>query len=124
MIVLDSNILIAAYGKHIPTVHLLQDLLKRSSAGISIVTATELYAGALPKERSKIKNTLSDFSIIPFDDIEIAALAADYKSSLGLKIPDAIIAATCEFHGSQFYTYDRDFKKLKKSWMHVLNFEG
>lgn len=124
MIFLDSNILISAYSTHTPSIRFMEKTLNQTSVGISIITATEIYAGIKRSERAAVRAALADFTIVPFDQNEIAELAADYKSQFGLKIPDAIILATCEFHGSQFYTYDQDFKKTKKSWVHVLKFES
>lgn len=122
MVILDTNILIAILAGHAQTNQHLESWVKESSLGLSIISLTEVLTVQTPKKREMILKAFSDMHLLPFDQQEEAVLASQYRVQLGLKTPDAIIAATCETGGHQLYTYDHDFLKLGKRWVHVLDY--
>lgn len=122
MIVLDSNLLIATLQGHTPTLALINRIIQTDDLAISIISYTEILTGTKPNELAKLTATLEDLSLLPFDDAETAKLAAKYRKQGNLKLPDAIILATCAYGSHLFYTYDRDFTKMKFKWIKVLEY--
>ncbi len=122
MVILDTNILIAILAGHPKTNQHLASWIKESSLGLSIVSLTEVLTGQTPKKRETILKAFFDMHLLPFGQQEEAVLASQYRNQFGLKTPDAIIASTCETGGHELYTYDRDFLKLGKRWIHVLDY--
>ena len=98
------------------------ELIKKDRLAISIITLTEILTGISQSEQEQVEKSFADVEIIGFADPKIAQLAANYRTKSGLRTPDAIIAASCEFGAHQFYTYDKDFLRLKKRWIHVVNY--
>lgn len=123
MRVFDTNILISVLNEHKGAQDLLVESLLTSQIGASIISVTEILSGVTKREHAKVLNAFSDVSILPFDTAETASLAGSYRHEYKLRTPDAIILATCEYGNHQFYTYDRDFKKLKRRWIHILNYD-
>ena len=123
MIVVDTNIIIGVLRKHTQSIRLLRQWESQSAIGLSIVSYLEILAGVQPKEVKNVQKSLHDFTVLPFADHTIAELAAGYRQVQKIATPDAIIAATCEVGAHQLYTYDGGFKDLKKSWIHVLEYE-
>ena len=92
--------------------------IKPENIAISAVTRMELLVGAWNNaEQRKIEKSLDAIQDIAISE-DISAKAVDlirkYAKSHGLKIPDAIIAATAIDQSFQLFTYNvRDFKFIK-----------
>ncbi len=83
---------------------------------ISAITVAEVLAGPLKAENEALANryrrALSMWSIVPVD-AEVATLAARLRVAHGLRLPDALQAATALASGSiALVTHDRDFSRL------------
>ena len=117
MVIVDTDVVVeflrgsAATGKALKTI-------KPENLAISAVTRMELLVGAWNNtELSKIEKSLDAIQEIAISE-DISAKAVDlirkYAKSHGLKIPDAIIAATAMDQSFQLFTYNvRDFKFIK-----------
>jgi len=118
MILCDTNIIIEALKKN-PAVIQTIEKIGLNKIAISVVTAMELYYGALNKaELNMIKRHLSAIRIFHIDE-EISMTASDlierYAKSHGLQIPDALIAATSINNGIKLYTCNKkDFVFIQK----------
>ncbi len=58
-------------------------------------------------------SSINNFEVLVFD-IKIAKEAARLRSKYGLKLPDAIIVATCEVYDYILVTKDETFYKIKE----------
>lgn len=123
MIVLDTNLVIALLKGHKASSRLYQQLYLKDQIGISILSFCEILSGIEEKHHDSFKTALSEFLLFPFDHVDIATQAAVWRKNLKISLADAIIAATCLYHGAKFYTFDRDFKKLKQDWISVMDYE-
>ena len=84
---------------------------------VSAIAVAEVLAGPLKAGNEALANrmrrALAQWEIVPVD-ADLAALAARLRASAGLKLPDAIHAATALQSGSSaLVTHDRDFSKLE-----------
>ncbi len=117
MILCDTDVLIE-YLKGNRRVKEEFDNLGVDILAISAISLMEVYYGALNKrELITIKRALKNFTIIPLNeditDIAIG-LIEKYSKSYGLKIPDALIAATSIYASVPLWTFNKkDFKYIK-----------
>jgi len=118
MILCDTNVIIEVLKKNLTVIQTIEKI-GLDKIAISVVTAMELYYGALNKiELKKIKLHLSSIRIFHIDE-EISVTAAElierYAKSHGLQIPDALIAATALNHCIKLYTGNKkDFMFIEK----------
>ena len=109
---LDTNVLIAWFGK-CEGYGILQSLLERSDSRFftSVLCAAEFLAGCAPNDARALRNIVesSEVVIIPFDNLTQAESAARLRKSLGLKMPDAIIASAAKENNLILCTLDKDF---------------
>lgn len=78
----------------------------------SVITRAELYAGRGTEER-RVNTLLAPFAELPVDR-EIAQRAGRLRRTAGIRLPDAIIAATALHHGLTLVTRNRhDFEAVK-----------
>ena len=83
---------------------------------ISAITLAEVLAGPIKAGNealaSRYRRALSNWEIVPVD-AEVATLAARLRIAHGLRLPDALQAATALHSGSTaLVTHDRDFSRL------------
>jgi len=93
----------------------IAEILDRSQVYISFITELELlsFKKLTLSEKSIIKEFLND--IIIFDiNAKIKQYTIELRTNLGLKIPDAIIAATAKFLNIPILTADQEFEKIEK----------
>lgn len=122
MILCDTNILIEFYKGNSDVIAELQKIGLVDLA-ISVVTAGELYYGAMDKrELGKIQKHLSLLNQIPLDsDIsaKFLSLLEEYALSHKLSVPDALIAATAVSQNLQLYTLNlKDFQYIPDLVLH------
>jgi len=122
MILCDTNILIEFYRGNSEIINELQNI-GLSDLAISIITAGELYYGAMDKrELGKIQKHLSLLHQISLDaDIStrFLALLKEYALSHKLSVPDALIAATALSRNIPFYTLNlKDFQYIPSLLLH------
>lgn len=108
MVIVDTDILIDAGRGLADAVACLQDIEKRSTLAISVVTQLELLIGCQNKaEQRALERFLKRFQVIklaePISDTAVALLHR-YRLSHGLLIADSLIAATALSLNEPFVT--------------------
>ena len=93
---LDTNILIAWFGKR-EGYTMLKNLLERADNRFftSVICAAEFLSGCGPEDAVALRRIVEsgEVELISFSGLGQAEAAARLRKSLGLKMPDAIIAA-------------------------------
>lgn len=86
---------------------------RRSRLGVSVVTRAELRAGAASDaERAQIRRLLGVLTEYEVDR-RIAEEAGRIRHEVGIRLPDALIAATALVHGLTVHTRNvADFKRV------------
>ncbi|MSQ51313.1 MAG: type II toxin-antitoxin system VapC family toxin [Betaproteobacteria bacterium] len=84
---------------------------------VSAIAVAEVLAGPLKAGNEALANrfrrAMEAWEIVPVDS-DLAVLAARLRAAHGLRLPDAIHAATAISRGSAaLVTHDRDFSRLK-----------
>lgn len=88
---------------------------------ISVITRIELlsFPKIIPEEENKIESLLFLFEIQNIDD-NIVEATVEIRKKYGLKIPDAIVAATALINDGTLVTRnEKDFKKV--SGLKIIN---
>ncbi|HLE49792.1 MAG TPA: PIN domain-containing protein [Patescibacteria group bacterium] len=85
---------------------------------ISVITQTELYAGSGiwedKKKKKELEIVLSNLTVLSLNS-EISQMSGKVRHESGIKITDAIIAATAITNNLSLATFDKkDFPKVKK----------
>lgn len=125
MVICDTNVIIEYFKGNELTKKILNSILSEDIA-VSVITLMELMIGALNKrELKKIKRAINSFIILQISE-EISEMAITliekYSKSHGLKIPDALIAATAIYHNAKLWTYNvKDFHYI--DGLNLLDFE-
>ena len=111
-VLLDTDVVIEILRTRNPGILALWSELASNSADVLIspITSAEVWAGAWPRERTTTEEFLVSMTCLPID-YEIAQIAGDflrqYSKSHGLKIGDALIAATAIRHNAALWTRNR-----------------
>ncbi len=113
MILCDSNIFISAFNGRQDTIDELQKI-GLDNILLPAMVVMELYQGmGNKKELTGMKKRLQHYSVLQINrqTSEIAIVLIDkYHLSHGLKIPDALIAASALISDLELYTYNlKDF---------------
>ncbi len=107
-ILADTNILVYIHeGRSVVKPYLTYLVM------VSVITEIELLGekNIEPKILKGRTSILSDCMILPFDET-IKLLAITLKQKVGIKVPDAIIAATAIKHNLTLLTADKGFKNI------------
>jgi len=107
---LDTNIVLFLLAGD----RILADIIDDKIPYISFITEMELlcYRKASPAYEAQIKAFLSDCNVIEMNP-NIKSAAIKIRKTQRLKLPDSIIAATCEYLNVPMLTADDEFSKLK-----------
>ncbi len=110
-IVADTNVLIYLLTGD----SRLIDLLENSTLFISFITEIELLSSKnlTETDENTIHKLLSQSSIVDINST-IKNSTISIRSQYGIKIPDAIIAATSIYLNIPLVTSDSDFKRIKE----------
>lgn len=119
----DTNIFIYAYNGEEPYAANLSKWITEKILLISSIVAAEFLGGGEEIERDKFQALIDSFGTVPVDT-SVARIAADYKRQFaqkksGLKLPDALLAATCKLYSSTLVTENfadfpmEDIRKLR-----------
>lgn len=117
MILCDTDIIIELYRNNENIITELKNIGEENIA-ISVITAGELFYGALNKtELKQIERDVKCLDI-KFVNEEISVLfynlMVEYSSSHKISIPDALIAATSIVHRIELFTLNvKHFKYIK-----------
>jgi len=120
---LDTNVLITWFGKR-PGFGELEKLLRAPETELytSVVCAAEFLSGCGDGDARAFRKIVDagEIGIVPFSGLGEAELAAEYRRSLGLKMPDAIVAAAAGTRNLVLLTLDRELagKAKKKIRVH------
>lgn len=120
LVLVDTAPFIYILEDHPRFATLFQPLFAAAEAGnlqiaLSTITLAEVLVGPLKQRREALakryEKALAAFEVVPLT-AEIAATAARLRASSGLRLPDAIQAATAlEIGAAALVTHDRDFSK-------------
>ncbi len=104
----DTNIFIYALNGEEPAATHVKTWITSKQLIISSIVAAEFLSGGEDVERDKFFALLDRLGTIPIDTA-VARIASDYKRQFGarkpgLKLPDALIAATCKLYGATLVT--------------------
>lgn len=100
----------------------LEFILNNNLIYISAVTYAELLSKQLPAtEETILKDYLSELHVIHTNNM-ICEIAADLRKSYKIKLPDAIIAATCFFLNVPLLSFAGNFYKIDDLKILKLNF--
>jgi len=119
----DSNVIIRSLNVEQTIVEQLNTWCEEGRAFIisSVTTAEVLSLKTLsPEAIEKVKIYLQTLVSIPFDDV-LADIAAEFRRTYNLELPDAVIAATATMLELPLVNQDRQFKKIKE--ITVMNYE-
>lgn len=105
--VIDTNIFILRFNDR------LADLLPRGEIICSIITEIELlsFSKLTSAEETLIRDTLAKLAIYGIDQ-DIKEEAIRLRRESGLKLPDAIIAATAIHHQAILVTNDAELQNV------------
>lgn len=108
-ILVDTNVIIYHLNGNKDVELLLQDNI----IYISSITYTELLSNAATTETENqiLQEYLKNVLIVHTNDF-ICELAAELRKESRLKLPGALIAATCFFLNVPLITFDNDFEKV------------
>ncbi len=111
---LDTNIVIGALNEQPAAVKLVQKLkIHFSKIAISQISRMELLSfPRLAKEEEKKVHAFLDDCLVILCDEKIEQAAIDLRREHGLKLPDAIIAATAKVNSLELVTLDKKLAKL------------
>jgi hypothetical protein len=111
-VLLDTDVVIEILRTRNPGILALWSELASNSADVLIspITSAEVWAGAWPRERTTTEQFLLSMKCLPID-YEVAQIAGDFlrqfSRSHGLKIGDALIAATAIHFKAALWTLNR-----------------
>lgn len=121
LVVVDTAPLIYILEDHSRFTPLFQGLFEAADRGqlqvaVSTISVAELLVGPFKEGRDALakryEKALGNFELIAVST-EIAVTAARLRASTGLRLPDALQAATAlEVGAAALVTHDRDFSKL------------
>ena len=120
----DTNIFIYAYHGEEPAAAHIKKWITAKQIIISSIVAAEFLSGGEDIERAKFSALLDRLGTVPVDTA-VARGASDYKREFrakkpGLRLPDALIAATCKLYGATLVTInstDFPMKDIKKIYL-------
>lgn len=104
----DTNIFVYAFHGEEPYAAHMTKWITTKSLLISSIVAAEFLSGGEELERDKFQALLDRFGTIVVDTA-VARIAGDYKRAFRsqkprLRLPDALIAATCKLYGGILVT--------------------
>jgi predicted nucleic acid-binding protein len=83
----------------------------RGSLAYSVITRAELLAGPTP-QHDAVRRLLAPLREVPVDR-RVAELAGSLRREAGLRLPDALVAATALVHHLTLHTRNRrDFRRV------------
>ena len=99
----------------------IEEILNRADfVAMSVISEFEYlsYDGLSEEDIAEYNSfrTCTNVFNVPSDDLIFAQLVLKARKEYGMKLPDAIIAATARANGLTVLTADEHFKRLKSPW--------
>ena len=118
-VMIDTNIAIALLNGD----EKLAGMFDGKDVRISFITELELLCkpGLKISEKKDIQSFIDDCTILNINS-SIKEITISIRQSNKIKLPDAIIAATCIYWNLPFFTRDDDFKSIKGLNCFFINF--
>lgn len=118
-VMIDTNVAIALLDGE----EKMAEMLDGKDLRISFITELELLCkpGLKISERNDIQTFIDDCTILEINS-SIKEITISIRQSHKIKLPDAIIAATCIYWNMPFFTRDDDFKSIKDLNCFFVNF--
>lgn len=119
----DTNILIYALAGREPYAEFITNAIIEETLAISVIVAAEFLSGATATEAAAFERLIAEFDTLPITTA-VAYIAASYRkiyAARGLRLPDALIAASCRAYDAALVTNNlrdfpmRDITKLTSS---------
>jgi len=114
---LDTNAVIQMFGGNLSVA---QILASSDFVAMSVITEFEFlsYPALTESERMRFHTFKSRLHVydIPAGDEILTQMIVAARQGYGMKLPDAIIAATARKNGLTLLTADDHFKKLRSPW--------
>lgn len=112
---IDSDVLIDVLRQDTTATQVLAVMRQQGQLAVSVVTRMEIVVGCRDKTAlQRAERLLKTFAMLPLNEhISMATdvLITAYYLSSGLRIPDALIAATAVYHAAPLLTKNqRDFR--------------
>lgn len=115
-IFLDTNIVIAFINGELST---FRRIVRSSWVGISVITWLEFlaYRNLPDASREVFKGFVSNCNMVDLrrEDSKLLETIIEVRSRFGLKLPDAIIAASAKVNQATLITKDPNFNRLIES---------
>jgi len=114
---LDTNAVIQMFGGNLSVAQILES---SDFVAMSVITEFEFlsYSALTDSERMKFQAFKSRLHVydVPSGDENLTQMIVGARQGYGMKLPDAIIAATARKNGLTLLTADDHFKKLRSPW--------
>ena len=111
---LDTNVLISWFGKK-KEFAMVRELKERpdNSFHTSIICVAEFMTGSSSLDARILRDILErgEIEMIPFEGMSQVEWVARFRKTIGLKIPDAIIAAAAKDRNLILLTFDKVFAR-------------
>jgi predicted nucleic acid-binding protein len=113
IVILDTNIMIDFLQGREQARLLFQGYREKATLMmISMITVVEVLVGIFDLEKQKkVRVWLQSFQTVSVDS-DIAHAAIGLRQTFKLKVPDALIMATAQYHQGILVTRDRDFCRI------------
>jgi predicted nucleic acid-binding protein len=111
-LLVDTNIIIHLLNGNTK----VKPFLKNKELCISFITEMELLSKRMitKSEITLIETLIEECTVFEMND-RIKSLAIIYMRNNRLKLPDAIISATCKYYNLEFITADAVFEKIPQA---------
>jgi predicted nucleic acid-binding protein len=121
-VVLDTNAVIMLLDDETAS-HFLDEILPGNVRCISVITQIELlgYPGITEEAEELVRSFLDDIPIVTIEDLIVENAIKIRRSKPGIKLPDAVIAATAVVLKAILVTNDTDLLKFDFPGLNTLN---
>ncbi len=110
-LLVDTNVLIYLLNGE----NRISEILQDARLVVSVITKMEIksYSKLTPKDIDLIDNLLLECEVLGLSS-DVQNVAIEFRKKFGLKLPDAIIAASGYCSNVPLLTYDNAFNRLEE----------
>jgi len=124
---LDTNILICWFAGSEGYKH-LKALIEQPDTELftSVLCVAEFLSGCSTADEKMLKKEIEsgEIEVVPFAGVKQAERVAFYRKTLGLKVPDAIVAAAARERNIALFTLDTELAKRLKGAVKIHDFQS